>query len=197
MENIRDLFNNFLNKTMNGTVDSDQHLVTLFGITLQIKAKKILELGVRWGTTTEPMIAGVFLNQGHITCVDVSPTEWVCPDALKPYYTFVHSDAIKFLEQEVEKQSYYDMIYIDDWHSAPHVKRELELVDKLTDNKSIILLHDLMGMGTQPEYYYPINEAHGEWALGGPYAAVKDLDLNKWEWATIPVNNGLTILRKK
>jgi glycosyltransferase involved in cell wall biosynthesis len=27
--------------------------------------------------------------------------------------------------------------------------------------------------------------------------SVKDLDLNKWEWSTIPVNNGLTILRKK
>ena len=25
----------------------------------------------------------------------------------------------------------------------------------------------------------------------------EDLDLTKWEWATIPVNNGLTILRKK
>ena len=25
----------------------------------------------------------------------------------------------------------------------------------------------------------------------------QELDLNKWEWATIPVNNGLTILRKK
>jgi predicted O-methyltransferase YrrM len=186
-----------LSKTLTGTSDSDQHLTTLFGITLQLKAKNILELGVRWGDTTEPMLAGVALNQGHITCVDINPTEWVCPDNLKKNYTFIQSDAIKFLEQEIEKGSYYDLVYVDDWHTGPHVKKELELIDKITDNKSIILLHDLMGCNTQPEYFYPINETQGEWAYGGPYAAIKDLDLNKWEWATIPVNNGLTILRKK
>jgi len=196
MEDIQKLFEKFLNTTLTGEVDSDQHLVTLFGITLQIKAKKILELGVRWGTTTEPMLAGVFLNQGHMTCVDINPTEWVCPESLKPYYTFVQSEAIKFLEQEVENKSYYDIVYIDDWHSGPHVKKELELIDKLTDNKSIIILHDLMGCNMHPDYFYPINETQGEWAYGGPYAAVKELDLNKWEWMTIPVNNGLTLLRK-
>lgn len=197
MEDIQELFSIFLNKTINGTSDSDQHLVTLFGITLQIKAKNILELGVRDGDTTEPMLTGVALNGGKITCVDINHTMWVCPDFFKPYYSFIQSDAIKFLEQEVEKQSYYDLVYIDDWHTGPHVKKELELIEKITDNKSIILLHDLMGCNTQPNYFYPINEAHGEWAYGGPYAAVKELDLSKWEWATIPVNNGLTILRKK
>ncbi len=197
MEQIQDLFNKFLTTTLTGDVDSDQHLTTLFGITLQLKAKRILELGVRWGVTTEPMLAGVVLNDGHITCVDINPTEWKCPEELKPYYTFVQSDAIKFLEQEVEKGAYYDIIYIDDWHSAPHVRRELELADKLTDNKSLILLHDLMGCNHHPEYFYPIDNRGDEWEYGGPYAAVKELDLNKWEWATIPVNNGLTILRKK
>ena len=197
MEEIQEIFSNFLSKTLTGTSDSDQHLTTLFGITLQLKAKNILELGVRWGDTTEPMLAGVALNQGHITCVDINPTEWMCPDNLKKNYTFIQSDAIKFLEQEIEKGSYYDLVYVDDWHTGPHVKKELELIDKITDNKSIILLHDLMGCNTQPEYFYPINETQGEWAYGGPYAAIKDLDLNKWEWATIPVNNGLTILRKK
>ena len=197
MEEIQELFGSFLNKTINGTADSDQHLVTLFGITLQLKAKNILELGVRDGDTTEPMLTGVTLNQGKITCVDINPTRWVCPEFFKPYYTFVKSDAIKFLEEEIKKGTYYDLVYIDDWHTGPHVAKEIELIDKLTDNKSIILLHDLMGCNTQPNYFHPINETQGEWAYGGPYEAVKNLDLYKWEWATLPVNNGLTILRKK
>jgi len=36
----------------------------------------------------------------------------------------------------------------------------------------------------------------GEWSQGGPTHAVLELDKNKWEWVTIPFNNGLTILRK-
>lgn len=193
------MFNNFLNRTLLGQGDSDQHLTTLFGITLQLKAKKVLELGVRWGHTTEPMLAGVVLNKGHITCVDLNPTEWMCPDEFKPYYNFIQSDAIEFLKQEVDKKSYYDLIYLDDWHAGPHVAKELELIDCITDNRSIILLHDLMGDNHQPEYFYPddVSIWGKEWEGGGPYAAVKALDSNKWEWATIPVNNGLTILRKK
>ena len=199
MEMIDMMFNNFLNRTLAGNGDSDQHLTTLFGITLQLKAKKVLELGVRWGTTTEPMLAGVVLNGGHITCIDVAPTAWICPEEFKPYYSFIQSDAIKFLEQEVEKKSYYDLIYVDDWHAGPHVKKELELIDHITDNRSIILLHDLMGAGHHPEYFYPddVSIWGEEWEGGGPYAAVKELDPNKWEWSTIPVNHGLTILRKK
>jgi predicted O-methyltransferase YrrM len=193
------MFSNFLNKTISGKNDSDQHLTTLFAITLQIKAKKILELGVRWGDTTEPMLAGAVINEGHLTALDINPSAWTCPEELKEHYTFIQSDAIEFLKQEVEKKSYYDLVYVDDWHSGPHVKKELELIDQITDKKSIIMLHDLMGAGYHPEYFHPTDVSvwGEEWAGGGPYAAVKELDLEKWEWATIPVNNGLTILRKK
>ena len=66
----------------------------------------------------------------------------------------------------------------------------------LSCNNSLILLHDLMGNNSQPNYYHPIDVTSGEWANGGPYEAVKNLPKDKWEWVTIPVNNGLTILRK-
>ena len=56
-----------------------------------------------------------------------------------------------------------------------------------------------MGNFKAPDYYYPEGTeiTDPEWANGGPYRAVKELDSNKWEYVTIPVNNGLTILRKK
>jgi len=197
-ESVQNLFERCFSFTLSPTPrDSDWHLMTLFSLILQNKSKNILELGVRFGDTTEPMIAAASLTEGKITCVDIQQTLWKCPEDLKDIYTFIKSDAIKFLEEAINKEEYYDFVYIDDWHTGPHVKKELELIDKLTDNKSIIVLHDLMGSNYQPNYFYPINETQGEWAYGGPYAAVKELDLNKWEWMTIPVNNGLTLLRKK
>jgi predicted O-methyltransferase YrrM len=177
--------------------DSDWHLMTLFSLVLQNKSKNILELGVRFGDTTEPMIAGASLTGGKITCVDIEQTLWICPEDLKDIYTFIKSDAIKFLEGAVSQNEYYDFIYIDDWHTYPHVKRELELIDQLSDEKTIILLHDLMGSKCAPDYYNPINARGTEWDEGGPFRAVNELDLAKWEWMTVPVNNGLTLLRKR
>lgn len=206
MSNQQEVFENFLNKSINprwpdGLGDSDHHLATIFGLVIQIKAKKILELGVRWGDTSEPIVCAASMVNGHLTAVDIEQTQWRCPDDLKPYYTFIKSDAISFLEQEVEKGAYYDIIYVDDWHAYEHVKKELELIDKLTDKKSLILLHDLMAFsdtnGHTAEYHLPLNPPVGsEWSSGGPTRAVFELDKDKWEWVTIPINNGLTILRK-
>ena len=50
---------------------------------------------------------------------------------------------------------------------------------------------------TEPQYHLPLESSKGtEWGEGGPTKAVFELDKNKWEWATIPINNGLTILRR-
>jgi predicted TPR repeat methyltransferase len=203
MNNQQEVFDNFLNKTIsprwpNGIGDSDHHLVTVFGLTLQIRAKKILELGVRWGDTSEPMVCAASMIGGHLTAVDIDQTMWECPEDLKPYYTFVKSEAITFLKQEVEKGAYYDLVYVDDWHAYEHVKVELELIDKITDKKSLILLHDLMAFSNESGEYnwFKDSPVGGEWSQGGPTHAVLELDKNKWEWVTIPVNNGLTILRK-
>ena len=99
--------------------------------------------------------------------------------------------------QKTNNTEKYDLIYVDDWHSYPHVKRELEEIDRVSDENTIILLHDLMS-NSEPNYWSPIDyDENGEWGLGGPYRAVEELDKEKWEWMTIPTNHGLTILRKK
>ena len=54
-----------------------------------------------------------------------------------------------------------------------------------------------MGSGCAPKYYNPISAKDTEWDEGGPFRAVNELDSTKWEWMTIPVNNGLTLLRKR
>ncbi len=177
--------------------DSDWHMLPLFSTILQNKSKSILELGVRHGDTTEPMIAAASLTGGRITCVDINPTQWQCPSDLSHMYEFILSDAIEFLNKSVSENRYFDFVYIDDWHTYQHVREELDLISKITDTRSIVVLHDLMGSGTAPNYFNPISYQGTEWDGGGPYRAVSELDPRQWEWMTMPVNNGLTYLRKR
>lgn len=201
--NFSELFGQIINTTLDGGPgrgytkhgDSDKHLMTLFSLVIQIGAKNVLELGVRHGDTSLPLAMGCHLTGGTVDAIDLFQTEFECPEILKPHYNFIQSDAIEFLEKN---QKIYDLIWIDDFHSYRHVKRELELISRFAHKGTHILLHDLMGNFCAPNYYYPIEQSwDSEWGEGGPYAAVKELDPNIWEWATISVNNGMTLLRKK
>ena len=195
MENyLMELMNRTLKTKNDGGEQYFEHVLTFFSIALQMKTKKILELGVRNGGSSYPFLVACKVLGGHLTSVDIKSNVWIAPEDLAEYQTFIQSDAIEFLTKNTEK---YDLIYVDDWHSYPHVKKELEEIDRISDENTIILLHDLMG-NSEPNYWSPIDyDENGEWGLGGPYRAVEELDKEKWEWMTIPTNHGLTILRKK
>jgi len=189
-----ELMNRTLKTKNDGGLQYFEHVLTFFSIALQMKTKKILELGVRDGGSSYPFLVASKVLGGHVTSVDINSDVWRPPEDLAQYQTFIQSDAIDFLINNTEK---YDLIYVDDWHSYPHVKKELEEIDRVSDENTIILLHDLMG-NSEPNYWSPIDyDENGEWGLGGPYRAVEELDKEKWEWMTIPINHGLTILRKK
>jgi len=196
MENyLIELMNRTLKTKDDGESQYFEHVLTFFSIALQTKSKKILELGVRSGGSSYPFLIACRVLGGHLTSVDIDSSVWKAPEELAKYQTFVLSDAIKFLTNNTEK---YDLIYVDDWHSYSHVKRELEEIDRVSDENTIILLHDLMGQSKHPDYFMPLDwNPADEWGEGGPYRAVEELDKNKWEWMTIPVNHGLTLLRKK
>jgi len=183
-----------INTTINGKGDSDKHLITLFSLVLQLNAKNILELGVRKGVTTLPLLAASKITGGSVVSVDIDSTEFLCPNELKSRWTFIQSDAIQFLQQNT---TIWDLVYIDDWHSYDHVKKELELLDSKITPSTIIVLHDLMYANYEPHYHTDLDCHTGQWANGGPYRAVCELNKNFWEFSTIPVCNGLTILRKK
>jgi predicted O-methyltransferase YrrM len=192
-----DKFDFLLKKAKNGRDTTDQHLLTFFSLAVGIRAKTVLELGVRDGNSTLPWVMAMKENGGMVTSVDLQATRWKCPTGYEDHWQFVQSDAIKFLQDRVTEGRTYDIIYIDDWHAYKHVKQELELVDHLTTSSGIILIHDLMYNHSQPHYHCEIDTTDPQWAEGGPYRAVAELDLAKWEWSTIPVNHGMTLLRKK
>ena len=187
---------NFYKETLYSIHDSNQHVITLFSIALACRGKTFIELGVRNGTTTLPILLGAFFNKGQLFSVDVQDTEFQCPEELRPNWKFVKGDAIEFLSAW-DSSKKIDFVYIDDWHAYEHVKKELEYLDMYVSPSSIILIHDLMYGNTQPFYHTDLTIKKGQWANGGPYRAVAELDLNFWEWSTLPWNNGLTILRKK
>ena len=184
-------------KTKFGTGDSDRHGITLFALALSIGAKRVLELGVRTGNTTLPFLMAAQETGGMVYSVDLDPTTFVCPADLKVYWNFTQQDAHAWLHKACAEQQKFDLIYIDDWHSYEHVKKELEYAEQMTSPSGLIVLHDLMYTDAQPHYRSDPNCTDPQWAGGGPYRAVAELDPAVWEWVTVPVNHGLTILRKK
>ena len=190
------IIDDLINRTINGKGNSDQHTMSIFGIAIGLKAQNILELGVYEGATSQPLAFAASLTDGHLTSVDNYIRAQNFPKELEPYRTIVEKDSIEFLVQAAKEGKKYDLIYIDDWHEYSHVKRELELIDQIITNESVILLHDLLAF-TCPAYHQPLEAPKGtEWGEGGPTKAVFELNKDNWEWSTIPVNNGLTILRR-
>jgi len=182
---------------INGNGDSDKHILTLYSIALGMNAKRILELGVRNGSTTLPLLMAAKKTGGSLTSVDIQDTTFAPPsDIDTSSWNFLKMDALTFLKQDNPTVP-YDLIYIDDWHAYDHVKAELSEIDRLVSPRSVILIHDLMYANTCPHYHSDLTLKEGQWAHGGPYRAVAELSSQFWEFSTLPYNNGLTLLRKK
>jgi len=191
---VKKMFEDILNKSRSGQGDSDRHLMTLFSLALATKGQYYIELGVRNGDTTRPLLKAVELNNGRLYSVDINPA----PEIKSFHWDFHQEDAVQFLKKW-ENLSFPppDFVYIDDWHAYDHVKKELEILDRIVSPQTIIVLHDLMYGNTAPYYHSDISLKDGQWAKGGPYRAVAELDPQFWEFVTLPWSHGLTILRKK
>jgi len=189
---IKDL----IKKTLNGIDDSDKHLMLLYSIVIGSKAKNIIELGVRDGNTTIPLVLGAKETGGMVYSVDINSNNLILDDNLQKYNCFFHEDTIEYLNNWNINQD-IDIVYIDDWHAYEHVKKELEILDTLVSPKTIILLHDLMYGDSCPFYHVDLTLKEGQWANGGAYRAVAELNSQFWEFSTLPWGNGITILRKK
>ena len=185
--------------------DIDEHLMTLCSLVLSVKPKKIIELGVRTARSSLAfLIASQYTNSSLIS-VDINDMtpDFVFPDQLKNNWKFVKKDALQFLERDFQilmadrKPDEPLIVYIDDWHDGLNVQKELELIDSHIHPGDLVILHDLMYGNSQPHYRTESNPKDKQWGNGGPYAPISKLDLNIWEYVTIPRCHGLTILRRK
>lgn len=178
-----------------GPGDSDRHLMTLFGLALGRRGKLYLELGVRDGATTLPLLMAAYTVGAQLVSVDKRLTSFVPPAYLAESWRFTHMDALVYLKT-CPLETCFDLVLIDDDHTNSHVMVELSYLDRHVSPRSLILIHDTM-YGQSPCYHSdPL--ARGTWAEGGPYGAlVSYCDPDIWEWATVPYGHGLTLLRKK
>lgn len=190
------MINEYIKTTLTGSNDSDRHLMVLFSIALASKGKNFIELGVRSGTTTKPLKIAAELNNGKLYSVDIDENPF--ESTKENNWEYFQNDAIEFLENwEKNINTSPDFVYIDDWHSYDHVKKELEILDRICTPSTIILAHDTMYGNTCPYYHCDITLKDGQWANGGPYRAIAELNPQFWEFSTLPWSHGLTILRKK
>lgn len=178
--------------------DTSQHGITLYGLCVSIRAKRVLETGVRHGGTTWPLLKAVAATGGKLTSVDIQDHGFRPPvpaEELALRWNFVVQDALTFLKNNNDP---YDLFYIDDLHTTDHLYKELLEVHRVATKSTVIVLHDLMHSGTHPEYNTTIMPADNEFAGTGPHGGLmKFLEKHpNYEYATIPVNHGLTILRK-
>ena len=132
-----------IEKAQNGTNDSDKHFLALFSIALASGTKHIIELGVREGGTTLPLLMAANMNNGTLHSVDINKTPYTPSADLKSNWKFYQQDAIQFLENW-DRNKEVGLVYVDDWHSYIHVKKELEQLDSIVSPSSVIVLHDFM-----------------------------------------------------
>jgi predicted O-methyltransferase YrrM len=189
-----------LQRTITGKRDSDQHAITLFSMVISNKAKNIVELGSRHGESTVPLVLGAAAlgEESRVTSVDIDE-EPLLPKQLSKTmqrrWRFVQEDAIDFLKKQ---KDIIDLVYIDDWHAEEHVLQELKLLDRLVNKESIILMHDAMHSFSHPDYNQSVKPEDHEFAGQGVYGAITRFveEYQDYEYMTIPVCHGLTILRK-
>lgn len=199
---MKDKLENLLNMTMGGgnpRVEPSMYLhsLTLYALALNIRAKNILELGVRFGNgSTIPLLNAVETINGKLVSVDKIP---MSIQTNSSHHEFILGDSLETLSTFIDQQRKFDIIFVDDWHDGKHVTKELLLCEQvITGPSSLILLHDLMWEESQPKYNNTNNTPHAEFANGGPYKGLMDFlkqSKNNWEYVTIPASNGLTILR--
>jgi predicted O-methyltransferase YrrM len=186
---------NLIDETLHGSIDSSQHLITLYALCLSLRAKNILELGVREGHSTRALVAAAKHLNTKVDCVDIKKQNHSLLVGYENEFNFIESDALLFLKN---CNTIYDFVFVDDWHEEQHVYQELSYLKNLVNINGLIVLHDLMHSYSHPHYNKTVYPAGHEFGGMGPYGAVtKFVEENKnYEYVTIPVNHGLTILRK-
>jgi len=106
--------------------------------------RTILEVGVRWGTSTLSFLYGLRdRGQSHpllkLHSMDIKDCSSVCPEELKQYWNFMQGDSKKLpWDREI------DILLIDGDHSYEGVKADYERFEPFVKEGGIILMHDVL-----------------------------------------------------
>jgi predicted O-methyltransferase YrrM len=92
----------------------------LFKEIKDIQNLRVLEFGVRHGISTKRFLEIIKKNKGHLYSIDMDDCSHVANDA---NWTFIKSrdDDFSFIESKIPEK--FDLIYLDSFHSALHIKK--------------------------------------------------------------------------
>jgi len=136
--------------------DTSDCVVPLVSIACTIKAKHILELGVRTGVSTRALLVACRKLDATLISLDIDP----CQEAFQKIGELGLQDHWQFLQQddrellEFIRPRSMDMIFLDTDHELTHAAMELNLCDKVLKKGGVILVHD-----TLAPTYADINKA--------------------------------------
>lgn len=115
-------------------------LLLLYNITKEIEAKTIVELGVRYGESTQAFLATINENRGKLYSIDMQPCTEI-REKLKdePNWNFIEGHDLQIEEDWDET---IDFLFIDTSHEYEHTLKELHQWGKHVRKGGIIALHD-------------------------------------------------------
>lgn len=161
--------------------DISEHLITLYGLAVAVKAKTILEIGA--GQSTFVLLIAAVKNKGDLYSIDLTKESRnrLFPEAPdinnEPKYHFIQGDS-----QLVEWDKEIDFLFIDSGHSYDLTMAELKKFTPFIKEGGFILMHDT---GEFNNVFIDCRRAMLDF-----------LNIVKWEYRTLNNQNGLTIIRK-
>jgi predicted O-methyltransferase YrrM len=136
------------------TTDINEHLITMMNLVVERNAKKVVELGVRGGVSTQAWLGGVSQTGGFLNSYDIQnllpldgPRNTTIIERLgnlsdyKSIWNFEIGSSL-----EVHSRYTYDCIdilFIDTDHTAKQLYEELTLWHSKVKEDGIIVMHDV------------------------------------------------------
>ena len=101
---------------------------------------KILEFGVRQGISTIKFLQTIKQNHGHLYSIDVDDCRKISND---PNWTFIQSrdDDFEYLENKIPNE--FDVIYLDSFHNAKHIKKIIYHYYSKLKNNGFFFIDDI------------------------------------------------------
>lgn len=134
-EEVWDRFRNDPNDSMSDHMDYLRELGR--------RSHRILEIGVREGSSTAAFILGQRESGGHLWSVDINPRCGQSIDESGDRWTFIGEDSRNVDHIADLLPGHFDVLLIDGWHDAEFVRSDLRNYAPLVRPGGMILMHDV------------------------------------------------------
>lgn len=132
--------------------DTSGILHPLYDLCEEVNAKTIVELGVRWGTTTVPFLVYCHYKGAHLYSVDIEDCHvaksFMKALGLTDYWTFTQMNDIEYIESWKQRNDpKIDLLFIDSEHTYDLTIAELNGYSAFVSG--LVILHDYYMEGVQ------------------------------------------------